>query len=77
MIVLGNQALVIQDTGKSAEMNAFSSDIQVISKVPVVDTVVVYDFPFTSKSYLLFMRNDLHITHMKHNLIPAFILREA
>ena len=39
-IVIGNQALVIQDTGKSAEVNSFSSEVQGMSKVPVFDTVV-------------------------------------
>ena len=41
MIVLGNKALVIQDTGQSAEVNSFSSDIKGMSKVPVIDAVVV------------------------------------
>ena len=48
MIVLGNQALVIQVTGKSAEVNSFSSDTQGTPKVTVVDAVVSYDCPFTS-----------------------------
>ena len=39
-IVLGNQVLVIQDTGKSTEVNVFSSDLQGMPKVPVVDAVV-------------------------------------
>ena len=39
-IVIGNQALVIQDTEKSTEVNAFSSDVQGISKGTVVDAVV-------------------------------------
>ena len=77
MIVLGNQALVIQDKGKSAEVNAFSSDLQRISKVPVVDSVVAYGCPFTLESYLLVMRNAFHIPSMKHNLIPPFIFRVA
>ena len=45
-IVLVNQALVIQDTGQSAEVNKFSSNIQGMSKVPVVDAVVAYNFLF-------------------------------
>ena len=77
MIVLGKQALVIQDTGHSAEVNAFSDDVGGLSKVPIVDAVVAYDCPYTSKTYLLVMRNALHIPSMKHNLIPPFILRES
>ena len=41
MIVLGNKALVIQDTGQSAEVHSFLSDIQGMSKVSVLDAVVV------------------------------------
>ena len=43
MIVLGKQALVIQDTGHSAEVNAFSDDVGGLSKVPIVDAVVAYN----------------------------------
>ena len=77
MIVIGNQALVIQNTGQSVELNSFSSDVQGISKVPGVDAVVLYYCLFTSKSYLLVMLNALHIPSMKYNLIPLFILREV
>ena len=77
MIVLGKQALVIQYTGHSAEVNAFSDDAGGLSKVPIVDAVVAYDCPYTSKTYMLVMRNALHIPSMKHNLIPPFILRES
>ena len=77
VIVLGNQALVIQDTLQYAEFDAFFSDVQGMSKVPVVDSVVAYYCPFTSEIYLLVMRNSLHIPIMKHNLIPTFILRLA
>ena len=75
MIVLGTQALVIQDTGHSAEVNAFSDDVGGLSKVPISDAVVEYDCPYTSKTYLLVMHNALQIPSMKHNLIPPFILR--
>ena len=54
-IVLGNQALVIQDTGTYAEVNVFPSEVRGMSKVPVVDAVVTYDCPFTLESYLLVM----------------------
>ena len=48
MIVLGNQALVIQNTGQYAEVNSFSSDGQGMSKVPAIDAVLAYDCSFTS-----------------------------
>ena len=77
MIVLGLQALIINHTGQSAEVNAFSSDVEGMSKFTIVDVVVVYDCPYTGKTYLLLMRNVFYIASMEHNLIPPFILREA
>ena len=53
IIVIGNQTLVIQDTENSADVNAFSSDIQRMSEVPVVDAVVAYDFPHLHLGKLL------------------------
>ena len=77
MIVLGKQSLVIQDTGHSAEVNAFSDDVGGFLKVQIVDAVVAYNCPYTSKTHLLVMRNTLHIPSMKQDLIPPFILRES
>ena len=47
-IVLGNKALVIHDTGQYVEVKEFFSDVQGMSKVPVVDPVVAYYCRFTS-----------------------------
>ena len=76
-IVLGNKALVIQDTGQSTEVNEFSSELRGISKVPVVASVLACNFPFTLESYLLVMQKSLHIPSMKNNLIPPLIIREV
>ena len=77
MIVIGSQALVIQRTGQSAHVNAFSDEVQGMSEVPIVDAAIAYDCPTTGKTYLLIVRNALHIPSMVHNLVPPFILREA
>ena len=75
MIVLGRQALIINHTDQLAEVNDFSSDVEGISKVFIVDAVLAYDCPYNGKTYILLMRNVLYIESMKHNLIPPFILR--
>ena len=75
MIVLGIQALIINHTGQSAQVDTFSSDVEGMSKFTIVDVVVVYDCPYTGKTYLLLMRNLLYIAIINHNLIPTFILR--
>ena len=48
-----------------------------MSKLPVVDSIVVQNCPLTSESYILVMQNALHIPSTKHNLIPPLIIREA
>jgi hypothetical protein len=45
--------------------------------VEIVDAMFAYDDPFTLTTYLLVMRNALHILSMHHNLIPPFLMREA
>ena len=46
-------------------------------KVPIVDTLIVFECPYTEKIFLLVARNVLYVESMDHNLIPPFILREA
>ena len=48
-----------------------------MSKVQLVDSVVMYDCVFSLKSYLLVMHNALYIPIMRQNMIPPFIMREA
>ena len=43
----------------------------------MVDAAISYDCSITGKTYLLLVRNALHIPSMEHNLVPPFILREA
>ena len=67
MIVLGIQALIINQTGQSTEVSAFSSEVEGISKVLIVDAVVAYDCPYIGKTYLLLMRNEFYIASIRHN----------
>ena len=50
MIFVGSQALVIQYTGQSAHVNAFSDEVLGISEVPIFDAAISYDFSITSKT---------------------------
>jgi hypothetical protein len=77
MIVAGRQAFVFNYTGEYADVNAFSEEAGGMSQVPIVDAVVAYDCPYTGETYLLVVRNALHVPAMHHNLIPPFIMREA
>ena len=43
MVVIGAQGKIIQKTGRYADVNAFSSDVGTLSRVPIVDAAVAYD----------------------------------
>lgn len=77
MFVVGAQAFVIQHSGRHAEVNAFSDEVDKLTQVPIVDACFAYDCPRSLKTYLLIARNALHVPSMDHNLVPPFLLREA
>ena len=76
MPVIGRHSVIVNDTGRSVDVNPFSPDYQAMS-VRIVDAVVRYDCPYDGISYLLMFRNALHVPSMSNNLIPPFMLREA
>ena len=76
MAVLGKHCFVFEKTGRFCDVSAFSPTIEPTS-LPLVDAVIVYDCPYTFKSYLLMIRNALYVAEMQHNLLPPFLLRET
>lgn len=76
MPVIGRNAYILAETGKSVEVNPYTPDYQAMT-IPLVDAALRYDNPYDGKSYILVLRNALHVPSMKHNLIPPFMLREA
>ena len=76
MPVMGRDALVVSDAGRVMEVNPFTPDYDAM-KVKLVDAALKYDCPHEDKSYILLVRNALHVPSMDHNLIPPFMLREA
>ena len=77
MVVIGAQGMIIQQIGRYVDVNAFSSDVGTMSRVPIVDAVVAYDCPFSGRKILMVARNALYVESMDHNLVPPFIMREA
>ena len=77
MVVVGQHAFIINNTGKTAEVSPFTSSYDSLKNVPIVDAIIAYDCPITRKAYLLVCHNALYVSSMKHNLIPPFIMREA
>ena len=43
----------------------------------LVDAALLYECPYEGKSYILVIRNAIHVDSMENNLIPPFILRET
>ena len=75
MVVVGKHAAIINDTDRRAEVSPFNPDYEVLSKVPIVDFAIRYDFPRSVETYLLIVRNDLSVPAMDRKLIPP-LLRE-
>ena len=77
MVVVGEQATIISDSGTYAEVRAFAEDCKTLERVPIVDAAIAYDCQASMRTYILIVRNALHVKSMKHNLLPPFIVREA
>ena len=77
MSVIGKHALIISDSGSTAQVNSFAKEAGGISEVPIVDAVCAYDCPKTGQVYFLVMRNGLSVPSNEHNLVPPFLMREA
>ena len=75
MPVVGKHAYIISETGKKVDVSPFTPDYKPLT-VPLVDAMVKYDNPYDGKTYILVLRNALHVPSMDHNLIPPFMLRE-
>ena len=77
MVVVGQNAIIFDTTGKTCTVNSFSESAGKLDKVPIVDAVVAYDCPYKAKVYLLLMRNALQVSDIHVNLLPPFIVRES
>ena len=77
MPVVGRNALIICDTGKKADVNAFTPSLDALRQVRIVDAAVLYEHPYTYREYILILKDALLVLAMKNNLIPTFITREA
>ena len=77
MVVVGKHAAIINNTGRRTEVSSFSPEYESLSKVPIVNPTIRYDFPYIGKTYLLIVRNASNVLAIDHNLIPPFIIREA
>ena len=74
MVVLGKHYFVFEKTGRTCNVQPFSTELVIAADVPIVDGAIAYDFPYTKTTYVLIFSNVLHMPTMAHNLIPPFIM---
>ena len=67
MVVLGKECFIFESTGKTCNVLPFNTELGIASDVPIVDAALAYDCPFTNETYILIIRNALHIKSMENN----------
>ena len=77
MVVLGKECFIFESTGKTCNVEPFSSELRIAENIPIVDAALAYDCPYTHETYILIVRDMLHIESMHDHLILPFIMREA
>ena len=77
MAIIGRNAYILNDSGRTAQVSPFTQDYEALSEVPIVDAAILYECPHTNKAHILIVRNALSVPAMEHNLIPPFIMQEA
>jgi hypothetical protein len=75
MVVLGKNAFIFERTGRTCNVQPFSSELGTATNVPIVDGAIAYECPYNHQVYILLIRNALYIPSMDTNLIPPFIMR--
>ena len=76
MPVVGRNAYIISNTGKTANVNPYNPDYEPM-EIPIVDAALMYNDPFSGHDHVLIIRNALYVESMSNHLIPPFIIREA
>ena len=77
MVVLGKNAYIFEQTGKTCDVKPFTDDLGIATNIPVVDGAIAYDCPYSRETFILILRNALYIKTMENNLIPPFIMRQG
>lgn len=55
MAVVGDQAFDIQDFWRISDVNSISDELEKLQKVPIIDTCVEYDYPFSLISHFFYL----------------------
>ena len=77
MAVVGKHSIIFDKTGLTCTVNSFTESTGSLKNVPIVDAAIAYECPRRAQTYILLLRNALHIPEMEYNLLPPFLIREA
>ena len=61
MVVLGKHAFIFESTGRTCNVKPFDASLGLATNVPIVDGALAYDCPVTNMTYILIVRNALHL----------------
>ena len=75
--VVGYNSHIHQDSGKRINISAFTAAVGKLKDIPIVDAMILYECPYTSKSIILVINNALYVKENRDNLITPFLVREA
>ena len=73
--MVGSNALILNDTGKTVEVGPFTKSLGSLKKVRVVDCAIAHNCPYSGMRRLIVMYNALHVPEIYHNLVPPFVVR--
>ena len=77
MAVVGENALIIEDTGKTVDVKPFTSECKTLDNVHIVDALIKFENAYDGSKHISMIKNALHVPSMSNNLIPPFLIREA
>ena len=64
MVVAGRNSFILNRSGKSAHVSAFTPEVKALSEVPIVDVAIAYDCPHSDQCYILVFHNALSVPSM-------------
>ena len=75
--VIARYSRILEDTGNTATVSGFTSDLGKPITVLIVTAAVAYNSEITGETYILVVCNALYFQNMEENLIPPFMMRLA
>ena len=71
----GSTCLVLQETGRTVNVEGFGEVLGQLTNVPIVTCAVAYDCPATYTTYILIFHESLHIPSMTTHLVNTWQMR--